>query len=256
MIKKVIADVAKENKIKYFGWTENAFVALFPYFVKEVSSNLSLYARGLDYHKVVKNALVPIAEKFKELGVEKVIIHCDNGEFDDRKAAFEAGLGFYGKNQMLINEKLGSYFFIGQVVTDLKFEKGEPLKNSCGECDRCLKGCITGVLKGEFDSKNCLSDITQRKGELTDNEKEYIKIGKSCFGCDACQRVCPFNSKLETNAFEGFLDNRILNLKSSDLEDLSEKKFKEKFGNYAFAWRGKKVLLRNLEILKDKYDKE
>lgn len=252
MIQRIIESLARENKIEYFGWTENAFVALFPYYVKEQSGNLSLYARGLDYHKVVKNALKPIAEKFILLGAEKAYIHCDNGEYNDRKAAFDAGLGFYGKNKMLINEELGSYFFIGQVITDLKFEKNEPQKLSCGDCGKCVEACITGVLKGDFDAEKCLSDITQRKGELTDKEKEFIKMGKSCFGCDACQRVCPYNSFLETNSFVGFLNDRILSLKSLDLEGLSERKFKEKFGNYAFAWRGKKVLQRNLEILENK----
>ena len=251
MIKDIISKEAKKARIEVFGFTENAFVALFPYYVKGEEGNISMYARGEDYHKVVKEKLKPIAEKIISLGATKVIIHCDNGGYNDRKAAYDAGLGFYGKNRMLINDKYGSYFFIGQVICDLKFEADSPLDKTCFSCGRCENACITGTLKEGYTEENCLSGISQKKGDLTKEEQDFIKKSKMCWGCDICQRVCPHNEKLESNALKDFLNDRITSLKISDLENLSEREFKKKYGKYAFAWRGGKVLKRNLEILKD-----
>ncbi len=250
MINDIISNEAKKAGIKVFGFTENAFVALFPYYVKGEQGNISMYARGADYHRVVKDILKPIAEKMLELGAKKADIHCDNGIYNDRKAAFDAGLGFYGKNKMLINDLYGSYFFIGQVVSDLNFIKGTPLEKTCLGCGKCLEACITKTLKEGYSAKKCLSDISQRKGELDEKESEYIKISGMCWGCDACQTVCPHNKDLDTTALKEFLSERILSLSESDLKDLSEREFKDKYGKYAFSWRGAKVLKRNLKVLK------
>lgn len=249
MIKNIIIREAKMAGIEIFGFTENAFVALFPYYVKDEHGNISMYARGLDYHKVIKEILKPIKEKSLSLGAKEVIIHCDNGEFDDRDAAYRAGLGFYGKNKMLINDKYGSYFFIGQVICDLEFDADKPLAKTCLGCGRCERECVTGVLKNEYQADKCLSGISQKKGELTEEEASFLRKSGMCWGCDVCQRVCPHNENLETTALPAFLNERIKSLEKSDLENLSERKFKEKYGKYAFAWRGGKVLKRNLEIL-------
>ena len=251
MIKESIKKEAKKAGIEIFGFTENAFVALFPYYVKEEEGNISMYARGLDYHVVVKEKLKPVAEKMLTLGAESAIIHCDNGIYNDRDAAYRAGLGFYGKNKMLINDKYGSYFFIGQIITDLKFEADKPLDKKCKECGNCEKFCVTGTLKEGYSEEACLSGISQKKGELSIEEKGFIKMSGLCWGCDMCQVVCPHNKDLENTYIEEFLKDRIKSLNTEDFDGLSERKFKEKYGKYAFAWRGGKVLKRNLEILED-----
>ena len=251
MINDIISKEARKAKIEVFGFTENAFVALFPYYVYGEDGNISMYARGMDYHKVVKELLKPIEEKIISFGAKKTIIHCDNGEYNDRKAAFDAGLGFYGENKMLINDEYGSYFFIGQIICDLKFKAGKPLDKTCLSCGKCKEACVTGTLKDGYMAENCLSGISQRKGELTIKEKGFINVSGMCWGCDVCQQVCPHNKEIKTTSLDEFLKDRITSLNIDDIENLSERKFKEKYGKYAFAWRGGKVLKRNLEILKD-----
>lgn len=255
MIKEKISDIAKKQDIEVFGFNSNAFVALFPYYIKE-KGNISLYARSIDYHKVIKDKLAPIKEYLDSVGAENVIIHCDNGEYNDRDAAFRAGLGFYGKNNLLINEKYGSYFFIGQVIHNLDIGQDSPVLTKCLECNKCLKNCVTGTLSKGYNKYNCLSDITQKKGDLSEMEQQFVKDGGLCWGCDMCQIVCPYNKKLDNTAIPEFLENRICSLNLKDLENFSEKEFKRKYGDYAFAWRGGKVIKRNLEILRNADEKE
>ncbi len=251
MIKKIISELARSIGLEVFGFSKNSFTALFPYYVSGESGNISMYARGEDYHKVVKAILLPIKEKFEEYGATDVIIHCDNGEYDDRRAAYEAGLGFFGRNNMLINDKYGSYFFIGQVIHNLELEPDKPLEKSCLSCGKCIESCITGTLKSGFEESMCLSAITQKKGELSETEKKFIIQGGLCWGCDVCQKVCPHNRGVVDTFIEGFKNNRILSLDLIDLEELSERKFRDKYSAYAFSWRGGRVLKRNLEILRE-----
>jgi len=255
MIKKEITEFANSLGIEVFGFSENSFVALFPYYKKE-EGNVSLYARSLDYHLVIKNKLEFVREKLLSCGAGKTLIHCDNGEFDDRCAAYEAGLGFYGRNNLLINDKYGSYFFIGQVIHDLDIERDFPLEKKCFGCNKCVDNCVTGTLKEGYEKINCLSDITQRKGELTEEEKAYLKKGGLCWGCDVCQNVCPHNENLSDTAIPEFLNERITSLKLEDVEEISEREFKRRYKKYAFSWRGGKVLKRNLEILREFNEKK
>lgn len=261
MIKSVISSLARELGIEEFGFSSNSFTALFPYYKKDEGGNISLYARGKDYHKVVYKILYPIKQRFEELGSENAVLHCDNGIYDDRKAAFEAGLGFYGKNNMLINDKYGSFFFIGQVIHNLNIEPDKPLEKECLNCGNCIKHCVTGVLKNGFEEDKCLSAITQKKGELTKEEIALIVKGGLCWGCDACQLVCPHNKALKDTFITDFLQERIASLKLSDFEGISEREFKRRYKDYAFSWRGGRVIKRNLEILENngsrpKYNEE
>lgn len=250
MIKQKIINAAKELGIPQIGFAPNSVVALFPYFVKGERGNLSLYARGIDYHLVAEEKLNKLSKVLLNEGATEVLVHVDKGKLDDRRAAFLAGLGFFGVNGMLISPKYGSYFFIGQVVHNLDIEPDLPMEMECISCGRCERECPNGAIKGgKVDEGKCLSAITQRRGELTGVEKELIVKNRLCWGCDKCQTVCPHNSGLDTTAIPEFLSERITSLSKSDIEGLSNKEFKEKYGRYAFSWRGKGVLLRNLEIL-------
>lgn len=251
-MKERIIRRAKELGIEKIGFSKDAVVALFPYFVKGESGNLSMYARGIDYHIIAEEKLKELSKLLAEFGAKTTEIHVDKGRHNDRKAAYESGLGFYGMNGMLISPGYGSYFFIGQLIHDLKLESGLPDKRDCLMCGRCERECPTRALTGgRVDADKCLSHITQKRGELTDQEKELIKKQSTCWGCDICQRVCPHNHGLKTTAMPEFLENRITSLGSCDLEGLSNKEFNEKYGNYAFSWRGKSVLLRNLRIYEE-----
>ena len=252
MIKKQITDAAEKLNIPRVGFAKGSVVAIFPYFVAEEQGNLSMYARGRDYHKVVRKKLQPLGELLKELGATDPQIQVDNGPLDDRGAAFEAGLGFYGQNGMLINPEFGSYFFIGQISHDLDVEPDKPLTQTCLDCGRCERECPGRALRGgRVDISKCLSEITQKKGELSTEEVSLIKKHKTIWGCDICQRVCPHNRGLGTTAIPEFMEGRLQSLELCDVGGLSNSEFKEKYGEYAFSWRGKNPLVRNLEILED-----
>ena len=160
-----------------------------------------------------------------------------------------AGLGRVGKNGLLINDKYGSFHFIGYVITDMKLEKSKPDFTGCIECGKCIKACPGGAL-GSKDFSKCLSHITQKKGELTEWEKNLIRENRTAFGCDICQLVCPMND-FKITPLPEFRENLSCRIEKSDFESLTNREFKEKFGNKAYSWRGKGVLLRNLEILED-----
>ncbi len=252
MIKERIKDAAIELGIPKIGFSKKAVVALFPYFVKGEEGNLSLYARGIDYHIVAEEKLKKLSDELIKNGAENIKIHVDKGELDDRKAAYEAGLGFYGMNGMLINPEFGSYFFIGQIVHDLEIEEDVPLDMECIMCGRCERECPGRALSGgKVDTLRCLSEISQKKGELSSGEEALMKKHGTFWGCDICQKVCPHNRGLKDTAIPEFLKDRIAFLKAEDIEHLSNKEFKEKYKNYAFSWRGKTVLLRNLKLYEE-----
>lgn len=254
MIKSKIISAAKALGIEAVGFSQNAVVALFPYFVKGEEGNLSLYARGVDYHIVAEEKLRLLAQALTELGAAEVQIHVDKGSLDDRKAAFEAGLGFFGMNGMLISPVYGSYFFIGQLIHNIDIEPDLPMDCDCLMCGRCERECPGSALHGgRVNEEKCLSAVTQRRGDLTRSEEALIRQNGLCWGCDVCQRVCPHNRGLDTTAIPEFLTERITSLSKSDIEGLSNKEFKEKYGRYAFSWRGKGVLLRNLEVLEERH---
>ncbi len=257
MIKQKITEYARSLGIEKIGFAEDSVVALFPYFVSGEESNLSLYARCIDYHIVAEEKLKALSTVLTQNGATNITIHVDKGELNDRKAAYEAGLGFYGQNGMLICQEYGSYFFIGQIVHNLKIEADTPLDMDCLMCGRCERECPGKALKGgKVDINKCLSHITQKRGELSDLEVNLIKSQGLCWGCDVCQRVCPHNRGLETTAIAEFHTDRITTLTLEDVSGLSNKEFKNKYGKYAFSWRGKGVLERNLQIFSEELNNE
>lgn len=250
MIKKKILEYARGLGLTKVGFSQNAVVVLLPYFAENEDGNVSMYARGLDYHRVAEEKLGRLGDFLKTLGAKGIVIHADKGELDDRRAAYNAGLGFFGKNGMLICQEFGSYFFIGQVVHDLNIEPDMPQNRECMNCGECIRNCPGVALSHDgFDIERCLSHITQKKGVLTEQEQRLIKESGFCWGCDICQQVCPHNKDLGTTALAEFMPHRISSLRLDDVEPLSNREFKEKFGKYAFSWRGKGVVQRNLKVL-------
>lgn len=230
---------------------KTAVVCLFPYFSGYHPGNLSVYAYSLDYHKIVGDKLRLLSDFLMENGASRAEGYADIGPKIDKALARRAGLGFYGKNNLLINPRLGSYFFIGYVLTDLTLEPDTPLNMSCLGCGRCVAACPGGALDRGFDPNRCVSALTQKRDELTADEQGLIKRAGYAFGCDICQKVCPHNS-IDHSPMPEFCEGQIFNLTADMLEGLSNRGFREKFGRYAFAWRGKTVLLRNIGILNEK----
>ena len=166
--------------------------------------------------------------------------------------AYLAGLGFYGKNNCFISPKWGSYVVIGTILTTLEFEPNTPLEQSCMGCNRCITACLGQCLGNhEFKYDTCKSYLTQKKGDLTTEEKQIIAKTPLVFGCDVCQDVCPHNKNIPTTPIPEFQKIEP-HIDINELEMLTNKEFKAKYGHRAFSWRGKKILMRNQEIIEEK----
>ena len=202
---------AADVEERLLGTTEftpkSAIVCLFPYYVEHNGpSNLSRYTWGTDYHLVINEYLEKLIEKLQKMNTSaQFSIHCDTSPLADRYMAYLAGLGFYGKNNCFISPKWGSYVVIGTILTTLEFEPNTPLEQSCMGCNRCITACLGQCLgHEEFKYDTCKSYLTQKKGELTDQEQHIIAKTPLVFGCDVCQEVCPHNQGIPTTPIPEF----------------------------------------------------
>jgi epoxyqueuosine reductase len=163
---------------------------------------IARYARGRDYHRVLKAKLLRLAGRIEALAGFPVAAraYVDTGPILERDLARRAGLGWFGKSTMLIHPLRGSYFFLGVLLTDLELAADEPFESDhCGSCARCLVACPTGALLGRdergaavIDATRCISYLTiEQRGPIPRDLRPAI--GNRIFGCDICQEVCPFN---------------------------------------------------------------
>lgn len=235
--------------------TKSIVVFLFPYrYAEEKNANIALYARAKDYHRVVHAYLSQIIEFMKGYyPSENFHAVADTSPMVDRWLAYQAGLGFFGKNHCLIHPKYGSYFTIGSILTTLELSPDIPLTMSCGSCTRCFAACPGKALSHDrFNPWTCKSYLTQKKEELTESEKKILQKTPLIFGCDECQKCCPFNENAAASPLPEMRENRIPRLERETLETLSNRQFAKDYKDYAFAWRGKPILLRNMNIIEKK----
>jgi epoxyqueuosine reductase len=219
----------------------------------ESGANRGIFARtawGRDYHYVLREAMAKL-EKFIQERVPEAVMESmvDTGALVDRAVAERAGIGFSGKNCLIISPKWGSWIYLGEMVTNIPFPPDTPVTEDCGECTKCLDACPTGALvgPGQLDSQRCISFLTQTKGLL--KEEQMVKIGNRLYGCDTCQVVCPKNRGKSWDHNQQLLpDPEVAKSLLFPILDLSNREFKEKFGSSAAAWRGKKPIQRNAII--------
>lgn len=217
---------------------------------------LAKYAYGKDYHYVIKYKLKELMKMIQgELGEVSGRVFVDSAPLLERDLAKRAGLGWIGKNTMLINPKKGSFFFLAEVVIDLDLEVDAPMKDFCGTCTRCIDACPTEAIAPEgyyMDGSKCISYLTI---ELKENIPPSFK-GKMenwMFGCDICQDVCPWNrfssphTEPEFKPADGLLD-----MKPADWEELTEEVFQKVFKKSAVKRTKFSGIKRNLEFLKKK----
>lgn len=247
-IEKRINPALELNSVK------SIIVCLFPYYRGfDEYGNISNYTYSLDYHIIVKKKLNMIGEHLSKL-IDKFeyIAHVDTGPLPDRYLASLAGLGVYGINSHLINEKYGSYVFIGYILCNYPFEADKPLNRTCMRCGNCVKACPGRAILGDFNinPNRCKSYLTQKKEDLGEEEISIISKSKLVFGCDICQRVCPHNKNIKETSMKEFSENLITRINYEEIKGLSNKEFKRKYGNRAFSWRGKNIILRNFDYLK------
>lgn len=245
-----------ENRINPKNTMENAesiIVCAFPYYIGDVEdSNLSKYCYGKDYHIVAREMLQQICDYLeKEIKGFEYKIFVDNGPLVDRHLAYLAGIGYFGVNNNIITDEYGSYVFIGYIINNYQFKADEPLPKSCIKCGKCVKYCPGNAILGNFElnPKRCLSYITQKKGELSQEEIYVLRENKKIFGCDVCQDVCPHNKNAPLTEIKEFTEKNIFKLNYEEISELSNKEFKRKYGDRAFSWRGKGIIKRNLEVI-------
>ncbi|GAA0092279.1 tRNA epoxyqueuosine(34) reductase QueG [Paraclostridium bifermentans] len=232
---------------------ESIIVCAFPYFVEDVvDSNLSKYCYGMDYHIVVREKLQQIADYIdSEIEGFQYMIFADNGPLVDRYLASVSGIGYYGINNNIITDEYGSFVFIGYIINNYYFESDKKSEKSCAKCGKCITSCPGKAILGDFEMnpKKCLSYITQKKEDLSEDEKIALKNNKKIFGCDICQDVCPHNISISKTNIKEFKEELIYNLKGEEINNISNKEFRRKYKEKAFSWRGKKIIQRNIEIL-------
>lgn len=167
-----------------------------PHPLTQPGPRIASYAYGPDYHKTLKNTLFSLWKRINDLiGPSQGRAFVDSAPLLDRFWAFNAGLGWIGRNTLLINPSLGSYFFIGSLVLDAELEPTEQrMRPRCGSCHRCLDSCPTKALRPGYilEACNCISYLTiERKTPLAEQETQAVRPW--LFGCDVCQEVCPWN---------------------------------------------------------------
>ena len=230
----------------------SAIVCLFPYKpAEEEEGNIALYARPEDYHRVNRRYLLRLEERIAPLCPDaRFAAITDTSPLADRWLAWRAGLGFFGTNRCLIHPKYGSLFTIGALLTTVELPPDAPMKGSCGNCGRCIEACPGHALQEDrFQPWTCRSYLTQKKEPLTEEEEAILRRTALLFGCDECQRVCPWNRKAAPSPLPETAAHRVASLSAEELDALSVRAFERKYKAYAFAWRGKKILARNLSIL-------
>ena len=246
---RMTAEQLQQAEVILPGYT-GLFCAVFPYFAGKTEGNLSLYARGQDYHTVAKSRLEQAAVWLRQEYGCVAIPMADVSPFPEVYAAACAGLGKLGQNGLLLTADHGSFVFIGLLLTDLDRQAGaEPVP--CVGCGACLHACPGNALHagGAVDQTKCLSALTQQRGELTEAQAAAVAAHSLIWGCDCCQLVCPENQKVQATALPEFRQELLCGLTEADVS-MGDRAFRRQFAGRAFTWRGVQPLRRNLELKK------
>ncbi|WRH74522.1 MAG: tRNA epoxyqueuosine(34) reductase QueG [Flavobacterium sp.] len=219
----------------------------------EDSYKISKYAYGQDYHHVIKEKLRELLHFIQtEIGEVSGRAFVDSAPVLDKAWAEKSGLGWIGKNSNLITQKVGSFYFIAELIIDLELDYDTPTTDHCGSCTACLDACPTEAIVAPYvvDGSKCISYFTI---ELKDNLPQEMK-GKFddwMFGCDVCQDVCPWNRFSKPHNEPLFqVNSDILNFSKSDWEEITVDTFQKVFKNSAVKRTKYEGLLRNIIFLK------
>jgi epoxyqueuosine reductase len=234
------AEKRRDSRLPFDGVNTGIVVAM-SYGGREPSGPVARYARGDDYHDVMVDRLNELHAWLETQVVHSVRgkAYVDTGPVLERDLARRAGLGWFGKNTMLINPRSGSFFFLGALLVELELEADQPFESDhCGSCRRCLDACPTGALVEPhvLDSTKCISYLTiELKGAIPLELRE--RIGDRLYGCDICQDVCPWNEKfalpLREEAFKPrpAIAGKDAQTLARDLLAMSDEEFRISFKN-------------------------
>ncbi len=211
---------------------------------------VSNYAWSADYHRKLRAVLGQIAAAIDALAGEPVTaVACDTAPIAERAFAERAGLGWIGKHTNLIAPGIGSFVFLGEVVTSLSLAPDAPLRKTCGACRRCVDACPTGALRGDYtiDATRCISDLTQRKDPIP--RALRAMCGDWVWGCDLCQDVCPPTRRGRFGSADfAPLDQEAAAPPLATLLSLRSADFRRRYARTAMGWRGAATLRRNAAV--------
>ncbi len=217
------------------------------------SYKISKYAYGKDYHNVIKKKVVKLLKSIKrEIGDVPGRAFVDMAPIMDKAWAAKSGLGWIGKNSNLLTQKVGSFYFIAQLVIDLDLEYDHATTDHCGSCTACIDACPTQAIVQPYvvDGSKCISYFTIELKENMPNEMKG-KLDDWMFGCDVCQDVCPWNKFSKPHNEPAFLPYpELLSYTKKDWEEITEDTFAKVFTNSPLKraqWEGVK---RNINFLK------
>jgi epoxyqueuosine reductase len=219
---------------------------------KESELKIAKYAYGEDYHFVVKDKLKLLFEAIREnIGEVDARVFVDSAPVMERAWAQKSGLGWIGKNTLLLNRSMGSFFFLAEIILDLDLEYDGPVKDYCGTCTACMDACPTEAIPAPYvvDGSKCISYFTiELKEEIPADVKG--KLGNWIFGCDICQDVCPWNSFSKPHNEKRFAPpENVKNLKTSDWKELTEEVFENVFKHSPLKRTKHAGLKRNIDFI-------
>ena len=214
---------------------------------------ISRYAYGTDYHFVIKDKLKELfAFVYTEIGEVGGRVFVDSAPVMDKVWAQKGGAGWIGKHSNLIRPKVGSYFFIAELILDLELDYDGPMKDFCGRCTRCMDACPTQAITEPYvvDGSRCITYLTIELKDAIIPAEFNEKMGNWMFGCDVCQEVCPWNRFAQPHKEPSFNPHeRLLKMSKADWNDLTDDIFREIFKNSAVKRTKFNGLKRNIRYL-------
>jgi epoxyqueuosine reductase len=247
------ATLRRDTRLPHRG-AKSAVVVALDYGGREPQGTLARYARGADYHAVMKERLRKLL-KWLETETGSRISgrpYVDTGPILERDLARLAGLGWFGKNTMLIHPRRGSFLFLGALFVDLELEPDPPFtEEHCGTCRRCIDACPTSAIveEGVLDATRCISYLTiEKRGTIATEWREAI--GDLVYGCDICQDVCPWNVRFASEARDPELMTGSLEPSPNPMAllQMDAAGFQRRFGGTAVTRAGRQGLSRNAAV--------
>ncbi len=211
------------------------------------TGQIARYAWGDDYHEVIANKLHKIDEFLRSFGGQQRC-YADTGPVLERDHAAQAGIGWHGKSTMLIDQRLGTWFFLAETLTTLDLPSDEPIPNRCGTCERCITACPTGAITGphQLDARRCISYLTiELKGAIPLELRPVI--GDRIFGCDDCLDACPWNRFAQESRESAFSARRsTTGMSLREYLELNDDQFRRLFKNSPIKRIKRRGFLRNV----------
>jgi epoxyqueuosine reductase len=212
---------------------------------------VAIYARGRDYHKVLRYRLQSLADVIeKKIGPFGYRVFVDSGPVMEVELANKSGLGWRGKHTLLLNREAGSMFFLGEILVDVPFPVDEPITSHCGECSACINICPTQAITAPYqlDARRCISYLTiEHQGSIPEELRPLM--GNRVYGCDDCQLVCPWNKFAQLSSVPDFLPRHGLEYAGlMDLWSWSEEEFLSKHEGSPIRRIGYESWRRNLSV--------